>query len=45
MDRRLFLSLLCILMQKRPPGDMEYCHRSHGRSPKKTRWEFEDDKV
>ena len=34
-----------IALQKRPPGDMEYCHRSHGRSPKETRWEFEDDKV
>ena len=35
----------CVRLQKRPPGDMEYCHRSRGRSPKETRWEFEDDKV
>ncbi|CAK0786029.1 hypothetical protein CVIRNUC_009242 [Coccomyxa viridis] len=46
---KLCLSLMSMLASntelKRPPGDMEYCHRSHGRSPKETRWEFEDDKV
>ncbi|EIE21250.1 UBC-like protein [Coccomyxa subellipsoidea C-169] len=31
--------------RKRPPGDQEYCARTCGRSPKQTRWEFEDDTV
>eukprot|EP00884_Botryococcus_braunii_P022627 jgi/Botrbrau1/9048/Bobra.0376s0024.1 len=31
--------------KRRPPGDAEYCSRTIGRSPKETRWEFEDDKV
>jgi ubiquitin-protein ligase len=30
---------------QRPPGDKEYCSRMRGRSPKETRWEFEDDRV
>jgi ubiquitin-protein ligase len=28
-----------------PPGDAEYCARTRGRSPKETRWEFEDERV
>jgi hypothetical protein len=32
-------------LQRRPPGDLEYCARTAGRSPKETRWEFEDDTV
>lgn len=31
--------------KKRPPGDQDYCQRMRGRSPKETRWDFEDDKV
>lgn len=31
--------------KRRPPGDHEYCSRTHGRSPKETRWDFDDDKV
>jgi ubiquitin-protein ligase len=30
---------------ERPSGDQEYCRRSHGRSPKLTRWEFDDPTV
>jgi ubiquitin-protein ligase len=30
---------------RKPPGDAEYCSRSRGKSPKDTRWDFEDDKV
>lgn len=29
----------------RPPGDAEYCSRVGMRSPKHTRWVFEDDRV
>jgi hypothetical protein len=32
-------------LQRRPPGDMDYCQRVGGRSPKLTRWNFDDDKV
>jgi len=31
--------------RKRPPGDTEYCVRTKGRSPKDTRWDFDDDTV
>lgn len=50
----LLISKVCLSLRsmlasnmelKRPPGDSEYCARSRGRSPKETRWEFEDDKV
>ncbi|KAK9804389.1 hypothetical protein WJX72_010730 [[Myrmecia] bisecta] len=30
---------------RRPVGDREYCARMHGRSPKETRWDFDDDTV
>ena len=30
---------------KRPPGDVEYCLRSRGKSPKDTTWNFDDDRV
>ena len=30
---------------RKPPGDADYCTRSRGKSPKDTRWDFEDDKV
>lgn len=29
----------------RPPGDADYCSRTRGKSPKDTRWDFDDDKV
>lgn len=29
----------------RPPGDADYCARTRGRSPKQTRWDFDDDRV
>lgn len=29
----------------RPPGDHQYCMRTVGRSPKLTRWEFDDETV
>ncbi|KAK9850607.1 hypothetical protein WJX84_006401 [Apatococcus fuscideae] len=29
----------------RPAGDLDYCQRTRGRSPKQTNWEFDDDKV
>lgn len=32
-------------MQKRPAGDRDYCNRTQGRSPKDTRWDFDDDTV
>lgn len=32
-------------LQKRPPGDRDYCNRTQGRSPKDTRWDFDDDTV
>ena len=32
-------------MQKRPAGDSAYCNRTRGRSPKDTRWDFDDDTV
>jgi hypothetical protein len=32
-------------LQRRPPGDREYCNNSMGRSPKQTRWMFDDDTV
>eukprot|EP00197_Chlamydomonas_leiostraca_P003602 CAMPEP_0202859576 /NCGR_PEP_ID=MMETSP1391-20130828/1629_1 /ASSEMBLY_ACC=CAM_ASM_000867 /TAXON_ID=1034604 /ORGANISM="Chlamydomonas leiostraca, Strain SAG 11-49" /LENGTH=122 /DNA_ID=CAMNT_0049538621 /DNA_START=108 /DNA_END=476 /DNA_ORIENTATION=- len=28
-----------------PPGDHDYCKRVGNRSPKQTRWDFDDDKV
>lgn len=31
--------------KKRPPGDMAYCRRVGDKSPKLTRWAFDDDKV
>lgn len=31
--------------KKRPPGDADYCSRTRGRSPKDTRWEFDDETV
>lgn len=31
--------------KRRPPGDAEYCQRVGGRSPKLTRWNFDDDTV
>eukprot|EP00891_Asterochloris_glomerata_P005095 jgi/Astpho2/5095/fgenesh1_pg.00073_%23_4_t len=31
--------------KRRPPGDQDYCRNSQGRSPKQTRWNFEDDTV
>jgi hypothetical protein len=37
--------LLYCPVQRRPPGDMEYCSRVGNRSPKLTRWEFSDDTV
>ena len=30
---------------EKPPGDAEYCSRARGKSPKDTRWEFDDDRV
>lgn len=30
---------------ERPPGDAEYVMSSHGRSPKETHWNFDDDSV
>ena len=32
-------------LQKRPAGDADYCNRTRGRSPKDTRWDFDDDTV
>lgn len=32
-------------VKKGPQGDKEYCMRTVGKSPRDTRWEFEDDKV
>ncbi len=32
-------------VQKRPAGDSDYCNRTRGRSPKDTRWDFDDDTV
>ena len=32
-------------VQKRPAGDRDYCSRTQGRSPKDTRWDFDDDTV
>eukprot|EP00887_Chlorella_sp_A99_P007130 scaffold2.g7130.t1 len=46
---RVALSLRSMLAsntdKRRPPGDREYCARTHGRSPKETRWSFEDPNV
>ena len=33
------------VLQKRPAGDSDYCNRTRGRSPKDTRWAFDDDTV
>ena len=30
---------------KRPPGDSDYCSKSRGRSPKNTKWDFDDERV
>ncbi len=36
-------SMLASNMRKeRPAGDADYCARMRGRSPKETRWEFDD---
>lgn len=32
-------------IKKRPPGDEQYCTKTLGRSPKETRWDFDDDTV
>lgn len=46
---KLCLSLRSMLAsnndKKRPPGDRDYCNRMQGRSPKSTRWDFDDDTV
>eukprot|EP00882_Tetradesmus_deserticola_P004230 GHRQ01004467.1.p1 GENE.GHRQ01004467.1~~GHRQ01004467.1.p1 ORF type:complete len:169 (+),score=69.39 GHRQ01004467.1:340-846(+) len=46
---KLCLSLRSMLAsnteKRRPPGDLDYCQRVGGRSPKLTRWNFDDDKV
>ena len=31
--------------RRRPAGDSDYCAKTWGRSPKDTRWEFDDDRV
>eukprot|EP00611_Tribonema_gayanum_P008569 TRINITY_DN1814_c0_g1_i2.p2 TRINITY_DN1814_c0_g1~~TRINITY_DN1814_c0_g1_i2.p2 ORF type:complete len:150 (-),score=12.22 TRINITY_DN1814_c0_g1_i2:634-1083(-) len=31
--------------KSRPPGDLEYCRRTQGKSPKLTHWAFHDDTV
>ncbi|KDD73243.1 hypothetical protein H632_c2387p0 [Helicosporidium sp. ATCC 50920] len=31
--------------RSRPPGDALYCSRTVGRSPKETRWQFDDESV
>jgi ubiquitin-protein ligase len=46
---KVALSLRSMLAQctdyRRPPGDADYCARTRGRSPKETRWDFDDDGV
>ena len=46
---KLCLSLRSMLAsataKRRPAGDSEYCSRVGGRSPKLTRWNFDDDSV
>lgn len=46
---QLCLSLRSMLASNtdynRPPGDTEYCSRVGGRSPKLTKWAFDDDRV
>lgn len=46
---RVTLSLRSMLAsnteKRKPAGDAEYCARVGARSPKQTRWVFEDDKV
>lgn len=46
---QLCLSLRSMLASNpdytRPPGDSEYCARVGGRSPKLTKWAFDDDRV
>mmetsp|Transcript_12449 Transcript_12449/g.33964 ORF Transcript_12449/g.33964 Transcript_12449/m.33964 type:complete len:166 (+) Transcript_12449:571-1068(+) len=46
---KIVLSLQSMLASNtsptRPPGDSDYCQRVGTRSPKLTRWVFEDDKV
>lgn len=46
---KLCLSLRSMLAsntdKRRPHGDAEYCQRVGNRSPKLTRWNFDDDKV
>ena len=34
-----------LMVQRRPAGDLAYCNRTRGRSPKDTRWDFDDDTV
>lgn len=33
------------MLQSRPVGDLGYCARVKGRSPKLTNWNFDDDTV
>jgi len=46
---KIALSLRSMLasnnQNKRPPGDADYCARSRGKSPKDTKWNFDDDSV
>mmetsp|Transcript_37045 Transcript_37045/g.82365 ORF Transcript_37045/g.82365 Transcript_37045/m.82365 type:complete len:166 (+) Transcript_37045:221-718(+) len=46
---KICLSLRSMLasntVNTRPPGDKDYCERVGGRSPKMTRWQFDDDTV
>jgi ubiquitin-protein ligase len=46
---KLALSLRSMLASntelKRPVGDADYCLKTRGRSPRDTRWEFDDDTV
>jgi ubiquitin-protein ligase len=46
---KIALSLRSMLasnnQNKRPPGDADYCSRSRGKSPKQTKWNFDDDTV
>lgn len=46
---KIVLSLRSMLAsntdKKRPAGDMDYCQRVGGRSPKLTQWSFDDDTV
>lgn len=46
---KLCLSLRSMLAsntdKRRPAGDLAYCNRTRGRSPKDTRWDFDDDTV